>query len=121
MSRSVRRGEVRWARLGPVEGHEQDGHRPVLIVSVDRYMAARKLAVVLPMTTNDRLKEPLAIELRSFAAARSFALPGQVRTLSVTRFGSVLGVVADREIDECLSAMLHICGRAPARKADNDG
>jgi mRNA-degrading endonuclease toxin of MazEF toxin-antitoxin module len=50
----MRRGEV---RLGgpPVEGRERAGHRPVLLVSDDRYAIARKLAVVFPLTTNDRL------------------------------------------------------------------
>lgn len=61
----MRRGEVRWARLGPIEGHEQDGHRPVLIVSDDRYMLTRNLAIVFPLTTNDRLLAPLAVELPS--------------------------------------------------------
>jgi mRNA interferase MazF len=117
----MRRGEVRWAQLGPIVGHEQDGHRPVLIVSDDRYMTARKLAIVFPLTTSDRLKAPLAVELPSFTARRSFALPGQIRTLAVARLGAVLGVVSEREVERCLDAMMHICGRLPARRADNDG
>lgn len=117
----MRRGEVRWAHLGPVVDHEQAGHRPVLIVSDDRYMASRKLAIVFPLTTSDRLQAPLAIELPSLVGRRSFALPGQVRTLAVSRLGSVIGMAPRQEIDACLSAMLHLCGRLPARMADNDG
>lgn len=117
----MRRGEVRWAQLSPIEGHEQAGHRPVLIVSGDRYMEVRKLAVVFPMTKNARLKHPLAVELPPIQGIRSFALPGQIRTIAVTRMGTVLTTVSEREIDACLSAMLHICGRLPERRADNDG
>lgn len=118
----LRRGEVRWARLSPIEGHEQAGNpRPVLIVSDDRYMLARRLAVGFPLTTNDRLKPPLAVEITSVKDRRSFALPGQIRTLAVSRFGTVLAIATEREIEACLSAFLHICGRAPARTADNDG
>jgi mRNA-degrading endonuclease toxin of MazEF toxin-antitoxin module len=106
--------------LSSVEGHEQAGHRPVLIVSDDRYTMARKLAIVFPLTTNDRLKRPLTVELPSLTGRRSFALPGQVRSLSVTRLGNALGTVTAREIDACLTAMLHICGRVPKRTADND-
>ena len=34
----ILRGEVRWAELNPVRGHEQAGRRPVLVLtlSVDR-------------------------------------------------------------------------------------
>ncbi len=116
----MRRGEVRWARLSPVEGHEQRGHRPVLIVSDDRYMLSRKLAIVFPLTTNERLKLPLAVPLPSVSGGVSFALAGQIRTLAVTRLGPKLGVVTEREIDACFTAMLHICGRVPPQMADND-
>jgi mRNA interferase MazF len=120
----LKRGEVRWAWLSPVEGHEQAGHRPVLIVSEDRYNVARRLAVVFPLTTNERLKPPLSIELAPIRGRRSFALPGQIRTLAVSRFGPVLAVATESEIEACFSAMLHICGRrpkAPTSGVANDG
>lgn len=117
----MRRGEVRWATLNPVVGHEQAGHRPVLLVSDDRYMVSRGLAVVMPLTTNDRMKLPLAIELLAHSDKRSFVLPGQVRTLSVSRLGAVLATASPREMDACLDALMQICGRTPPRRAQNDG
>lgn len=123
----MQRGEVRWARLGPIVGHEQDGHRPVLIVSDTRYAVARRLVVVIPLTHSERLKFPLAVELSSLeqvsagVVRRSFALPGQIRTLAVQRLGASLGQVEGGEIDLCLTAFLQICGRIPPRRADNDG
>ena len=36
--------------LNPVQGREQQGHRPVLIVSPSEFNAATKLPVVLPIT-----------------------------------------------------------------------
>lgn len=117
----MKRGEVRWARLSPVEGHEQAGHRPVLIVSDDRYMQRLKLAVVFPLTTSARMLPPLAVELLVQTDRRSFALPGQVRALAVTRIGALLATASEREMTTCLDAFLHLCGRAPAWKADNDG
>ncbi len=36
--------------LNPVQGREQQGHRPVLIVSPTQFNAATKLPVVLPIT-----------------------------------------------------------------------
>lgn len=119
----MRRGEVRWAQLGPVVGHEQDGHRPVLIVSDDRYTTSRRLAIVFPLTTSDRIKAPVSIELPSVTSAtgrRSFALTGQVRTLAVQRLGGVLAEVTDRELGSCLDAMLWVCGRRVPVRGQND-
>ena len=36
--------------LNPAQGREQQGHRPVLIVSSSQFNAATKLPVVLPIT-----------------------------------------------------------------------
>ena len=117
----MRRGEIRWARLTPTEGHEQAGHRPVLIVSEDRYIAARKIVLAFPLTTSTRIAAPIAIELLVHSDKRSFALPGQVRTLSVSRLGSLLATATEREMDACLDAFLQICGRRPPMRAHNDG
>ena len=35
MPRQYRRGQIYYARLDPIVGHEQGGHRPVLIVQND--------------------------------------------------------------------------------------
>lgn len=49
------RGEIWWADLSPVRGHEQAGCRPVLIVSVDRFNAGgSSLAVIAPITSRLR-------------------------------------------------------------------
>jgi mRNA interferase MazF len=49
------RGEVWYADLDPVRGHEQAGHRPVLVVSATVFNEGPAgLAIVLPMTTRDR-------------------------------------------------------------------
>ena len=49
------RGEIWYARLDPVAGHEQGGERPCLVVSDDRFNRSRaKLAVVLPITRTER-------------------------------------------------------------------
>ena len=49
------RGEVWYADLDPVRGHEQAGHRPVLVVSATAFnKGPAGLVIVLPMTTRDR-------------------------------------------------------------------
>jgi mRNA interferase ChpB len=46
----VKRGDIYMVSLNPVAGREQQGHRPVLIISPTAFNAATKLPVVLPIT-----------------------------------------------------------------------
>jgi mRNA interferase MazF len=49
------RGEVWYARLDPIVGHEQGGERPCLVVSDDRFNHSRAhLVIVLPITSTER-------------------------------------------------------------------
>jgi mRNA interferase ChpB len=46
----VKRGDIYMVSLNPTQGREQQGHRPVLIVSPTAFNSATKLPVVLPIT-----------------------------------------------------------------------
>ncbi|MDJ0413814.1 type II toxin-antitoxin system PemK/MazF family toxin [Rhodococcus opacus] len=46
-----RRGEVYWADLTPARGSEQDGHRPVLVVSLDSFNRQMRTVVTAAMTS----------------------------------------------------------------------
>lgn len=46
----MNRGDIYMVSLNPTQGREQQGHRPVLIVSPSAFNAATKLPVVLPIT-----------------------------------------------------------------------
>ncbi|HMM44162.1 MAG TPA: type II toxin-antitoxin system PemK/MazF family toxin [Candidatus Macondimonas sp.] len=46
----MERGEIHLVSLDPACGHEQQGTRPVLIVSPDRFNRLMKTPVVLPIT-----------------------------------------------------------------------
>ena len=46
----MKRGDIYMVSLNPAQGREQQGHRPVLIVSPAAFNAATKLPVVLPIT-----------------------------------------------------------------------
>ena len=85
-----------WAELDPVRGREQAGRRPALVIASDLYLEqADTLAIIVPVTTNDRgwpnhvlLKGPgLALE------QRSFAMTEQPRTLSRDRLLDPAGTV----------------------------
>jgi mRNA interferase ChpB len=46
----MKRGDIYTVSLDPTIGHEQQGHRPVLIISPTAFNQATKLPVVLPIT-----------------------------------------------------------------------
>lgn len=48
---TLKRGDIVWVTLGPVQGHEQDGRRPVVVLSPEIYNTKTKLAVVCPITS----------------------------------------------------------------------
>ena len=47
----MKRGEIYLVSLDPSFGHEQQGTRPVLIVSPDRFNALTHAPIVVPITT----------------------------------------------------------------------
>jgi mRNA-degrading endonuclease toxin of MazEF toxin-antitoxin module len=47
----VKRGEIYLVSLDPTAGHEQQGTRPVLIISPDRFNAVTQVPIVLPITS----------------------------------------------------------------------
>lgn len=46
----MNRGDIYMVTLDPIEGREQRGHRPVLIVSPDEFNAVTRLPVILPIS-----------------------------------------------------------------------
>jgi mRNA-degrading endonuclease toxin of MazEF toxin-antitoxin module len=47
----VKRGDIYLVSLDPTLGHEQQGKRPVLIVSPDRFNAVTGVPIVVPITS----------------------------------------------------------------------
>ncbi len=48
----MKRGDIYMVSLNPAQGREQQGHRPVLIVTPDAFNTVTKLPVVLPITNS---------------------------------------------------------------------
>lgn len=103
----VSRGDVVWAGL--------KGRRPVLVVSDDRFNERFEMCVVVPVTSRDKWREPLQIDLGRVSGKSAYALPGQVRSVSLRRLGTALGTVSPALVERCLDAFLEICGRLPPR------
>ena len=71
----MKRGDIYLVTLDPTEGREQQGHRPVLIISPQAFNEATKLPVILPITTGGE-----------FARRIGFAVPiSVIKTTGVVR------------------------------------
>ena len=117
---SVRRGEVWEARLDPVEGSEQGGTRPVVVVSRDAINATSRVILVVPCTTyrQERRIYPSQVLLRASdggLTSDSVALGEQVRALAKTRLLSrrgALSVQALAQVERALLIALDLPGQA---------
>ena len=82
---SVHAGDVYYANLSPVRGTEQQGVRPVVIISV---VSMGPRAIVVPLTTKQR-PWPTRIRVNLYGTD-SDAMCEQVRTIDVARLNDDL-------------------------------
>lgn len=106
------RGEIRWAQLNPVLGHEQAGLRPVLILSQDVFNERSGTVIAVALTRQpQRAGFPLTVELsQPSLPKRSRVKVSQIRTLSSERIGKRLGRAAPEELAQVLDGLLEIVG-----------
>lgn len=108
----ILRGDIRWADLNPVQGQEQAGLRPVLVLSHDIFNERSGTVIALAMTSQaPRAGFPLTVEGRAAGLRkRSWIKIGQVRTLSVDRIGRRLARASDEELARALDGLNEILG-----------
>ncbi len=108
----ILRGEIRWADLNPVRGHEQAGERPVLVLSHDVFNDRSGTVIAVALTSQEpRAGFPLTLELISpRLPKRSWVKTGQVRTLSTERIGRRLGRVSEEELTAVLEGLFELIG-----------
>lgn len=96
----ILRGDIRWADLNPVKGHEQEGLRPVLILSHDVFNERSGTVIAMALTSQpQRAGFPLTLELKTDKLPkRSRVKISQIRTLSVERIGKKIGRARPEEL-----------------------
>jgi mRNA interferase MazF len=97
----VLRGDVIWADLNPVRGHEQAGRRPVVVISHDVFNERSGTVIAMALTSKpQRAGFPLTLELDSRdLPKRSWVKISQVRTLSRQRLGQRIGRLEPEQLD----------------------
>ena len=60
----ILRGEIYWANLDPVKGHEQAGERPVLVLSQDVFNERSGVVIAVALTSQpQKAGFPLSLAL----------------------------------------------------------
>lgn len=106
----ILRGEIRWADLNPVRGHEQSGLRPVLILSHDVFNERSGTVIAVAITSQPQSAGfPLTQELRSGNLPKqSWIKISQIRTLSTERIGKLIGRVSEEELNQVIEGLNEI-------------
>jgi mRNA interferase MazF len=106
------RGEIWWADLNPVRGHEQAGMRPVLVISHNVFNARSGTVIALALTSQQPAAGfPLTLELVTASfTQRAWVKISQIRTLSTERIRNKLGAIAPEELDTILDGLFEIVG-----------
>ena len=106
----ILRGEIRWADLNPVRGHEQAGLRPVLILSHDIFNERSGTVIAVAITSQtQKAGFPLTLELKSpNLPKKSWLKISQIRTLSIERIGKVIGKASLDELNQTIEGLNEI-------------
>ena len=108
----ILRGDVRWADLNPVQGREQAGRRPVLVLSHDVFNERSGRVIAVALTSQEpRAAFPLTLESKAAGLTkRSWIKISQIRTLSVERLGQRIARASEEELARVLDGLNEVIG-----------
>ena len=108
----VLRGDVVWANLNPVVGHEQSGRRPVVILSADVFNEHSGTVIAMALTSQpQRAGYPLTLLVASVHLPKpSWIKMSQIRTLSTRRLGKRAGLLSPEELNRVVEGFFELVG-----------
>lgn len=103
----ILRGDIVWADLNPVRGHEQAGRRPIVVISDDNFNERSGTVIAMAITgIPQRAGFPFTLEITSVEMPRrSWIKISQIRTLSIERLSSKIGHISSRELDRIVDGL----------------
>jgi len=112
MAGVLRKGDVVWADLDPVQGHEQAGQRPVVVISDDILNRHSGTVIAMALTGREpRAGFPLTHPLsQNLGGKQAWVKITQIRTLSTKRLGSMLGRIDAGDMASILEGLNEILG-----------
>lgn len=101
------------ADLNPVQGSEQRGKRPVLIISDENFNRLMPVVTVLPITSLKEGRkvypnEALLVRGAANLSQDSLVLAHQIRTISKQRLKDTLGYISDDGAQEMINGAIRV-------------
>jgi mRNA interferase MazF len=97
------RGDLIWLNFHPQAGREQDGWRPALVLSPQKYNQISRLCIACPITTTDRLSN-FQVAIPDGCGVVGWIISDQVKSISWFDRGSEYrGVVPENIILETMA------------------
>jgi mRNA interferase MazF len=108
----ILRGDIIWVDLDPARGHEQQGLRPVVVISENIFNDKSGTVIAMAITSQEPgAGFPLTLELSSKKLPKqSWVKISQIRTLSVKRLGAKIGSATSGELEQLLEGLNEILG-----------
>lgn len=103
MVRNVRHGDIYYANLNPVIGSEQEGVRPVLVLSNNLGNYYGSTLIIVPITSKRKLRKlPTHYRLPTVYGLRkqSYLLFEQIRVIDKRRLIRYIGKLNQRDLQE---------------------
>ena len=106
----ILRGDIFWADLNPTIGNEQQGLRPVVILSHQIFNEKSGTVIAVAITSKpQKAGFPLTLELEnSDLPKKSWVKISQIRTLSTKRLKNKIGQVSLEEIEFIIQGLNEI-------------
>jgi len=92
----MKRYEIRWANLDPIQGAEMAKSRPVVIVSLDALNERLQTVTVCPLTTQVHPSWRSRLQVRLGSRDAEVAVD-QIRTISKSRLRAKISSLSDDE------------------------
>jgi mRNA interferase MazF len=105
-NRQVQQGDIYWVSLNPTKGHEQQGRRPVLVVSNDIINTKLVLALIVPITSSER-RIPLHVAIPDNFPIKGYIKCEEIRAVDLI-YRNAEFIVNCRDTDffkKCLAIM----------------
>jgi mRNA interferase MazF len=95
-----------------VQGREQSGRRPVVVLSEDVFNERSGTVIAVAVTSREPAAGfPLTVEITSARLPkRSWVKVSQIRTLSTARLGRRLGRLSTEQVEQVLAGLNEILG-----------
>lgn len=106
----ILRGDIIWADLNSIQGNEQAGKRPVLVLSHDVFNEKSGTVIAVALTSQpQKAGFPLTLELKNKQFPKpSWVKISQIRTLSVLRLGKKIAQIDLSQLDLVLEGLNEI-------------